>query len=447
MARKLRIAVWYNLPSGGAKRALHMHVAGLVARGHHVEIWRPPIPDKGFLPLSDIAPEHEVPLASVEAGGSYASKVLAHVARQTILMRAMERHSRACAGEIERGDFDVLFANTDRHFYAPFVGRSLSLPKALYLGEPNRFLYEAHPRLPWAALPKGASLKRRVRDLLDIRAYRVQVREERANAAAYDRILVNSLYSREAVLRAYALDSHVCYLGIDAAQFRDLGLPREPFAMGLGALVPTKGVRRAVEAIGAMPNPKPPLVWVANFVDETYHAAVREMAERLGVDFRPEVMASDDESWPSVRATALVYCPCLELFGLAALEAGACGLPVVAVAEGGVRETVADGVNGWLVESDPPAIARGLTDLLPRALPGQANGRGGQPARAGPVDRRGGSGPAGGAPAGGGGLRQAERDQRRGAVRCCGERRDPLPLPRKCLRGTGRGSRRFSTVS
>ena len=46
------------------------------------------------------------------------------------------------------------------------------------------------------------------------------------------------------------------------------------------------------------------------------------------------------------RATAMVYAPCLELIGLAPLEANACRLPVVAVAEGSVRETIVDGVYG-----------------------------------------------------------------------------------------------------
>jgi hypothetical protein len=32
----MKIAVWYNLPSGGAKRALYYHVRGLVERGHTV---------------------------------------------------------------------------------------------------------------------------------------------------------------------------------------------------------------------------------------------------------------------------------------------------------------------------------------------------------------------------------------------------------------------------
>ena len=54
----------------------------------------------------------------------------------------------------------------------------------------------------------------------------------------------------------------------------------------------------------------------------------------------------------------------LEPFGFAPLEANACGAPVVAVAEGGVRETVRDGLNGFLVDDEPDAIARAMDRLL-----------------------------------------------------------------------------------
>ena len=57
----------------------------------------------------------------------------------------------------------------------------------------------------------------------------------------------------------------------------------------------------------------------------------------------------------------MIYTSRLEPFGYAPLEANACGTAVVAVAEGGVRETVHDGVNGVLVsDSDPAALGRAV---------------------------------------------------------------------------------------
>lgn len=60
-----------------------------------------------------------------------------------------------------------------------------------------------------------------------------------------------------------------------------------------------------------------------------------------------------------------------ESFGLVAVEAQACGTPVVAASVGGLRTAVRDGVSGLLVDSrDPASYARAVRDLIaqPTAL-------------------------------------------------------------------------------
>lgn len=83
------------------------------------------------------------------------------------------------------------------------------------------------------------------------------------------------------------------------------------------------------------------------------------------VTFEPMVRVSDETLLDVLnRAPVMIYAPRLEPFGLAPLEANACGVPVVAVAEGGVRETVVDGVTGLLVAHNPVAIAEAVSHLL-----------------------------------------------------------------------------------
>ena len=95
------------------------------------------------------------------------------------------------------------------------------------------------------------------------------------------------------------------------------------------------------------------------------------LAERLDVAFTPLLAASHDEVVRVLNeASVLAYAPRLEPFGFAPLEAGACGLPVVARAEGGVRETVVDGETGLLVEEDAD-----LTSALERLLNDEALAR------------------------------------------------------------------------
>ena len=54
-----------------------------------------------------------------------------------------------------------------------------------------------------------------------------------------------------------------------------------------------------------------------------------------------------------------------ELFGMVALEAMACGMPVVASQVGGLAFLIQDGITGFVVpDGDPRALSERLTRLL-----------------------------------------------------------------------------------
>ena len=129
-----------------------------------------------------------------------------------------------------------------------------------------------------------------------------------------------------------------------------------------------------------------------------------------------------------------------ESFGLVALEAAACGVPVVAAAVGGLTTLVDDGRTGYLVEGrDPADFARplaailadpGLAARLGRA--GAAPGRGLHLGRG----RPGVVGPRGGPDVGGaGGLRVAADRSPPTLSRWC---------PARCASLAGAGGRRYS---
>lgn len=366
----MRIAVWHNLNSGGGKRALYQHVKGLLERGHVVESWCPSTADPTYLPLSTLMVEHVRPLSlpTVPERPLSWSFAWARALRRTL--HALDAHARQCAKEIDSRGFDLVFANACSFVATPPIARHTRLPTALYLGEPYRPLYEASPQLPWLAQPRPARLSLRAlirvwTDHVRIKALRIQAREEVVSARAFTTILVNSIFTRESVLRAYGVDSKVCYLGIDTAVFVDRGLPRDQFVVGVGALNAAKRVDFVVRALAHLPPAQRRLVWVANIADETYLKDVTALAERLDVAFDARVGVKDDEVVDILnRAAVMAYAPRLEPFGLAPLEANACGTPVVAVAEGGVRETIVHGENGLLCEPEPQAMASAIASLL-----------------------------------------------------------------------------------
>jgi glycosyltransferase involved in cell wall biosynthesis len=365
----MRVAVWHNLPSGGGKRALVDHVDGLVARGHQVEVWSPPQADRDVMPFRSGVSEHLVGLG-IRGASRWGPCPPAPVLFQQL--RAMHRHLDVVAEEIASFEADVLLGGACQYFRAVDLPTRLGVPSVLYLGEPFRWLYEALPvfalarprRRPGEGQREWA--RRRARDLVTLPGQRSQAAYELAAARSWDRLLVNSLFSRESVQRAYGLSAEVCYLGVHAERFQRPRLQRGRGLLGLGALVPEKGAARVLEALAELPEPRPVLTWVGNVAAPRHVDQLVSTARALGVTLDLRVGVTDDELLELMaRSRALVYAPVLEPFGLAPLEASAASLPVVALAEGGVRETVVDGVTGILVTSLrdlPGALARVLED-------------------------------------------------------------------------------------
>ncbi len=154
---------------------------------------------------------------------------------------------------------------------------------------------------------------------------------------------------------------------------RAVGLPVDrPVVLFVGRIQPLKApdvAIRALAALGAFPDAVLAIVGGASGVaGDTEAAAARRLAEELGVSERVRFVAPQPHhilsSW--YRAADLVIVPSRsESFGLVALEAAACGIPVVASAVGGLLNIVHDGVTGWLVEGrDPDRYARAMAQIL-----------------------------------------------------------------------------------
>ncbi len=105
-----------------------------------------------------------------------------------------------------------------------------------------------------------------------------------------------------------------------------------------------------------------------------------ELAARLGLSglVRLEPPCPQPELAQWYRAATLVMVPSYsESFGLVAMEAQACGTPVVAAAVGGLRTAVRHGYSGILVDSrDPRHYATAVRELIaaPAALARLAHG-------------------------------------------------------------------------
>ncbi len=159
--------------------------------------------------------------------------------------------------------------------------------------------------------------------------------------------------------------------GPRAGARRALGLPAsDPLLLFVGRVQPLKGLDVAVGALAQLPEPTR-LVVVGGPSGADGAATltqVQQLAEALGVADRIHWVPPQPHHLLSTwyRAADVCLVPSRsESFGLVALEAAACGTPVVAAAVGGLRTLVEDGRTGLLVEDrSPTAFAEAVGGLL-----------------------------------------------------------------------------------
>ena len=366
----MKIAVWHNLPSGGGKRALYSHIKVLKERGHYLEAWTTDLSSKDYLPLTDLILEHTLPIKlKWDASISYSNPII----RIQNQISIMQEHCKSCVQEIESQGFDMIFVNSCQFLYMSFISNYANIPSILYLGEPHRRLYEALPENIWQAQFSHFLLKKSKTFFKEFRrnyANRIKVMEEIKSAKKYSEILVNSLYSRESIIRSYGIDASVCYLGINRSMFNSSPVKKEPYVVCIGTISFLKSTHKAIQIISKIPSEiRPVLKWVANGIDKQYFNEIQKLAHDLKVIFVPLINISDDElKMILAKAAVMLYTPHLEPFGLAPLEANACGTFVLAVAEGGVRESISDGKNGTLfngfnVEEIAESLIKFISDL------------------------------------------------------------------------------------
>lgn len=168
------------------------------------------------------------------------------------------------------------------------------------------------------------------------------------------------------------------HTGLDHTHFRPLGRDQARLLLAsdrgirlgedqvllasVGALIPRKGQRFAIEALPDLPQAV--LALIGKGPDE---AMLRTLSARLDVAERVHFLGSlDHEALPQVlsAAHAMVLPSASEGLANAWIEALACGAPLVISDAGGAREVVTDRAAGRIVARDPFAIAAGVKDLL-----------------------------------------------------------------------------------
>lgn len=211
--------------------------------------------------------------------------------------------------------------------------------------------------------------------------------EKKALALADYRFVVSN-YWKKALAELYGYDSTLAYNGIDMTDFQNLPPRRttKPTVLFIGGLEPRKGLEYLLEAMELVAQKVPDVALVAvakaGFRGTDEVSWFRTLAGRLGIEDRVEFLESVSQEG---ILRLLSDCDLLALpsktegWGLALMEAMACGKPVVATRVGGVPELVRDGMDGILVDAcDVRGLAEAITQLLKDPIARERMGKSGR---------------------------------------------------------------------
>jgi glycosyltransferase involved in cell wall biosynthesis len=360
----MRIALFHNAPSGGAKRAIYEWVVRL-ARGHQIDVYTISTADHLFCDIRPFVNQHfvfEFVSAKLFASPWGRLNQLQRWRDLTTLTRLGARIAR----EIDRGHYDVVFANVCSYTFVPTCLQFVKTPSVFYLHEPFGPRFSRTIERPY--LQKN-SLRRQI-DRIDplIGLYQHRLNDlQTKGLRRTTKILSNSNFTREHIRLNFGIETPVCPVGVNTQGFQPIAnVPRESHVLSVGELTPRKGFDFVIQSLGKLPPAeRPNLVLACHRIDpferEYIEALAKQHAVRLTILLN---LSMEELAIQYSQAQVCAYAPILEPFGLVPLEAMACETPVVGVCEGGVQESVVHEYTGLLVERNIDQFADAIHRLL-----------------------------------------------------------------------------------
>lgn len=360
----MRIAVFHNVPSGGAKRALLEWVRRLRLE-HTIDVFSLSTADHEYCDLRPYAAKYNImdftplPLARSPFGRINQFQRWRDLAR-------LQKVYRKLAFQIDAGGYDIVFSNVCMFTFIPILQIYLHTPTLYYLHE--HFANRVHRVMdrPYLKHTKARQVLDRIDPLIPL--YNDRLADlQRAAVQKTNRLIANSQFTKHQFESDLGVVAPVVLYGVNSNDFHPLPVEKQPgHVLSVGELSPRKGFDFLLESLALVPAERRPILRLAcnNQIPEerTY---IEALAAQRGVVL--EILTNLNSQQLALeynRAQLCVYSPVQEPFGLVPLESMACGTPVLGVAEGGVRESVLDGETGRLTSRDTQIFATELMNLL-----------------------------------------------------------------------------------
>ena len=330
----MKIAVFHELPRGGARRAVNSYAVELKKK-HTVDLY--------FVDEKDSKSEHQF-YSSVFfykfmprrwEGGNWRVRVY----KDSVELINVYKLNKKIAADIDAKKYDVVFVSASKFIEAPFIMRFLKTPFLFFSEDPYyRIIYD-----PLLRISKDLDIfrynyercNRIVRKILD-----------RKNVECAKICLAPSKYIAELFSKTYNKHVDVVYHGVDTNFFTRSKIKKNIDLFYIGSYEPFDGYKLLNDSLS--------------------HLKKSITVRKILIE---EEWISDDKVLRDLyRRSKIMFCPAQrEGLGLVLLEALSCGTTVIALDEAGHKEIIKQGKNGYLVPPNPTKIAKLLESLLSNA--------------------------------------------------------------------------------
>ncbi len=184
---------------------------------------------------------------------------------------------------------------------------------------------------------------------------KIMRKQDVINAQQPDYIISNSNFVKDWVKKNYNRDSIVIYPPVDLSVF-SLNIKKSDYYVAVGRIEPYKRFDIIIDAFNRMPDKRLVLIGDGSKLKELKKRA-KQNIEFLG--FLESEMVYDNIK----NAKGFIHAG-IEDFGIAPIEAQACGTPVIAYGFGGVLETVLNKETGvFFREHSVPSLIEAITQF------------------------------------------------------------------------------------
>lgn len=326
----MKIAVFHELPPGGARKAVN-EISKRLKKRHRLDLF---VVDERF-------PEGE---QSYFSNVNYFKFIpvpwkgknwLARIYKDSFELLNLYILHRKISKKINSGKYDLVFVHGSKYTEAPFLLRLLKIRSIFYCHNPYyRKGYESvfsNSNLDWL---------RRIYEHLS-NTVRKFIDKKNIKRATY--ILANSKYTQLQVYNTYGIASELCYLGVDEKLFNYSKKEKDIDILFIGSYHPVDGLQYLEDALKNIKNkPRAKLLLFEN------------------------EWINDDRKMRSLYQGSKIFVALgqNEPFGLSVLEAMSSNIPVIAFDEGGYREMVINNKTGYLIDKNPLQLSKKIDYLL-----------------------------------------------------------------------------------